>query len=376
MKKILGYLKKHKLPEIDKELTQLDLFVLSMLSYLKFEALSLWGFKKIKVNQFAGIYRQNIYKKYDRSKRFVKFLEVLAENDRYKNLELSNFCSEIDKIKFAQFAALVVELPGNRRFVSFRGTDETLIGVKEDFIWAYSEKIPSHEKAVKYLENVIDKNDKFSYFLGGHSKGGNLSIYAASKVGQEKQDKIVSVTNLDGPGFSDRFLNSLGYKRILNKCHTYIPKDSTIGLLFKRKEAVSLVNSAAVGIIQHDPYTWYFKYNNFVVVREFETGDEVENETFNEIMQSMTDEEREDYINSVSDLFFTKSQDTVYDLISLNRFFRGVTAFTKLPKEKKKFMRKAFWLFVKAFIMPKRKWKRMIKNEKKIKNSKKKISQN
>ena len=91
MKKIIGYLKKHNLPEIDKELTQLDLFVLSMISYLKFESLSMWGFKKIKIKQFAGIYRQNIYKKFDRSKRFVKFLELLEKNDRYRDLEISNF---------------------------------------------------------------------------------------------------------------------------------------------------------------------------------------------------------------------------------------------------------------------------------------------
>ena len=375
MKKILGYLKKHNLPEIDREITQLDVFVFSMLSYLKFEALSLWGFKKIKVKQFAGIYRQNIYKKYDRSKRFVKFLEILEKNDRYRELELADFCSEIDEEKFSQFAALTITLPRNRKFVSFRGTDETLIGVKEDFIWAYKEKIPSHDKAVDYLKKIIDKDGNFTYLLGGHSKGGNLAIYAGSKIDKERQDKIESISNLDGPGFSDKFLNSLGYRRILKKCHTYIPKDSVIGLLFKRKERVSLVNSAAVGMIQHDPYTWYFKNDNFFVVREFESGENVQNETFNEIMQTLSDEEREDYINSLGQLFFITNTETIYDVIKINRLFRGISLFSKLPKEKKKFMKKTFWLFVKAFIMPKRKWKKIAKREKKLEKKKKKMSQ-
>ena len=365
MKKIIGYLKKHNLPEIDKELTQLDLFVLSMISYLKFESLSMWGFKKIKIKQFAGIYRQNIYKKFDRSKRFVKFLELLGKNDRYRDLEISNFYSEIDDKKYSQIAAVTITLPQNRKFISFRGTDETAVGVKEDFIWAYKNDIPSHEKAKQYVESVIDKDDKFTYLLGGHSKGGNLAVYAASKISKEKQEKIESVTNLDGPGFADDFLRSLGYRRILEKIHTYIPKDSVIGLLFKRKERVSLVNSAAVGIIQHDPYTWYFKDNNFVTVREFEDGQEVGNETFDEIMVSMSSDEREDFINSFYNLFCVEKHDTVYDLVSLNRIFRVISTYTKLPKDRKKFIRKTFWLFVKAFIAPKRKWKKALKKKNK-----------
>lgn len=373
MKKIIGYLKKHNLQEINREITQLDVFVFSMISYLKFEALLLWGFKKIKIKQFAGIYRKNIYKKYDRSKRFVKFLEALEKNDRYRELEISDFCSKIDEEKFSQFAALTITLPRNRKFISFRGTDETLVGIKEDFLWAYKENIPSHNKAVEYLKKVIKKEDNFTYLLGGHSKGGNIAIYASAKIDKERQEKIESITNLDGPGFSDKFLNSLGYQRILRRCHTYIPKDSVIGLLFKRKETVSLVNSAAVGIIQHDPYTWYFKDDNFVVVKEFEKGDDVQNETFNEIMESLTEAEREDYINSISQLFFITNKETIYDIIKINRLFRGISLFSKLSKEKKKFMRKTFWLFVKAFILPKRKWKKIAKR-KKMEKKQKKIS--
>lgn len=374
MKKIIRYLKKHNLQEINREITQLDVFVFSMISYLKFEALLLWGFKKIKIKQFAGIYRKNIYKKYDRSKRFVKFLEALEKNDRYRDLEISDFCSEIDEEKFSQFAALTITLPRNRKFISFRGTDETLVGIKEDFLWAYKENIPSHSKAVEYLKKIIKKEDNFTYLLGGHSKGGNIAIYAGAKIDKERQEKIESISNLDGPGFSDKFLNSLGYKRILNRCHTYIPKDSVIGLLFKRKETVSLVNSAAVGIIQHDPYTWYFKDDNFVVVKEFEKGDDVQNETFNEIMESLTETEREDYINSISQLFFITNKETIYDIIKINRLFRGISLFSKLSKEKKKFMRKTFWLFVKAFILPRRKWKKIAKRRKK-EEKQKKISQ-
>lgn len=374
MKKIIKYLKKHNLQEINREITQLDVFVFSMISYLKFEALLLWGFKKIKIKQFAGIYRKNIYKKYDRSKRFVKFLEALEKNDRYRELEISDFCSEIDEEKFSQFAALTITLPRNRKFISFRGTDETLVGIKEDFLWAYKENIPSHSKAVEYLKKIIKKEDNFTYLLGGHSKGGNIAIYAGAKIDKERQEKIESISNLDGPGFSDKFLNSLGYKRILKRCHTYIPKDSVIGLLFKRKETVSLVNSAAVGIIQHDPYTWYFKDDNFVVVKEFEKGDDVQNETFNEIMESLTEAEREDYINSISQLFFITNKETIYDIIKINRLFRGISLFSKLSKEKKKFMRKTFWLFVKAFILPRRKWKKIAKRRK-MEEKQKKISQ-
>lgn len=372
MKKIIGYLKKHNLPEIDREITQLDLFVLSMISYLKFEALDMWGFKKIKIKQFAGIYRENIYKKFDRSKRWVKFLELLGKNDRYRNLEISNFYSELDEEKFAQIAVVTIELPRHRKFISFRGTDETAVGVKEDFIWAYKNDIPSHDKAKKYVDSVIDADDNYTYILGGHSKGGNLAIYSAAKISKEKQEKIEAVINLDGPGFADEFLKSIGYNRILEKIHTYIPRDSVIGLLFKRKEPVSLVNSSAVGIIQHDPYTWYFKNDNFAVVREFEDGQDVGNETFDKIMVSMTKEERENFINSLYNLFAVKKHETVYDLVTLNRIFRVISVYSKLPKEEKKFIRKTFWLFAKAFVVPKRRWKKVLK--KKNKNLKKKES--
>ena len=105
------------------------------------------------------------------------FLTHLIKYPRYKNLEISNFVHKISIKSEQQFCALSIKLNQDTVFISYGGTDASLIGFKEDFNMSFLKVIPSQTSAKEYLKNPYFKKFK-NIYIGGHSKGGNLSLYA------------------------------------------------------------------------------------------------------------------------------------------------------------------------------------------------------
>ena len=56
-----------------------------------------------------------------------------------------------------QFSALEIVLGKKESFISFGGTDDTLIGWKEDFNMCFLSPIPAQTDAKAYLEDVCRK---------------------------------------------------------------------------------------------------------------------------------------------------------------------------------------------------------------------------
>ena len=147
-------------------------------------------------------------------------------------------------------------LPGQTLFVAFEGTDDTLIGWEEDFRMSYECPVPAQLKATEYLRRVAAAHPLRRILVGGHSKGGNLAMYAAVHCGPEHRHRIRAVYNHDGPGFCDNTLSSPEYIEMRDRIHVYVPQSSIVGFLLEHDDRHRIVKSSADGLLQHDPYSW------------------------------------------------------------------------------------------------------------------------
>lgn len=193
-----------------------------------------------------------------------RLFEAAAKSERFGPLKLCHYVQELDESQEMQFAAVTILLPDGTPFVSFRGTDLTLVGWKEDFNLVFSKPVPAQARAAEYLTKIV-KEYPGPVRIGGHSKGGNLALYAAAAVEEEVQCHIGDVYVNDGPGLSEELFTSPGYERIRKRLHVFLPEQSVVGILLMHPEKYQVVKSDAVGMMQHNPYSWQVMGGKFVL---------------------------------------------------------------------------------------------------------------
>ena len=223
------------------EFNEIDNLILSRLSYFPLDGLFIDN-EKIQLNQIYKKYKERRIVGHILQKEDLKLFPILASSIRFGNILLSDYINKIDSKLEKQFSAITIYLPDETMYVAFRGTDNTIIGWKEDFNMSFSKLVPAQTDAVNYLESVAKKY-KNRIRVGGHSKGGNLAVYAAAFCNKHVKDKIINVYNNDGPGFCDEVVNSEQYKEIIDRVHTYIPQTSIIGRLLNHEEETIILKS-------------------------------------------------------------------------------------------------------------------------------------
>ena len=190
-------------------------------------------------------------------------LQAAARSARYGALRVFGAQSELDAERGVQFSAFSVLLPGQSLFVCFRGTDNTLVGWREDLRMSYECPVPAQLRAVEYLRAVAAAYPLRRIFVGGHSKGGNLAMYAAVHVGADVRERIRRVFNHDGPGFCDDTLATPVYREMRDRIDTYVPESSIVGVLLEHDTNYRVVKSDVKGLAQHDPLYWQVKGADF-----------------------------------------------------------------------------------------------------------------
>ncbi|MEA4899996.1 DUF2974 domain-containing protein [Desulfitobacterium sp.] len=204
-------------------------------------------------------------------RQIPKLLFKAASSTRYQDIQLSHYVNQMDYEQFKQFSAIVFSLSNEEHYIAFRGTDDSLIGWKEDFQMSFMDEVQSQKQAVIYINSIFSQlNGKF--YLGGHSKGGNLAVYAATRATEEMRERILGIYNNDGPGFQAHVIQSEGYQSILRKINTLIPKSSVIGMLLEHCEEYKVVDSSQTGIMQHDAFTWQVKGAHFIYEEDLTQG--------------------------------------------------------------------------------------------------------
>ena len=224
--------------------------------------------------------------------------EGMADSIRFGNSRVHHFIAMTDETKSMQFSAMCVDLPDGTMGVAFRGTDNTLVGWREDFNMAYQTRVPGQIAAEYYLTRAAQATDR-PLRVAGHSKGGNLAVYAAASVAPEIQDRIVSLQTYDGPGMNREISSGEGYGRISGKIQSFIPQTSIIGLLMDYYQPYTVVKSVAGGIGQHDPMTWLVYGKHFEELPSVDRTDSLICETLHEWLQNSTPEQRGAFVDAM-----------------------------------------------------------------------------
>jgi hypothetical protein len=184
-----------------------------------------------------------------------KLVKALASSVRYRDLGLTAYINHFDVSREKQFAAVTILNPRRFAYISYRGTDDSLVGWKEDFNMSFT-LVPSQIEAAAYLETMAKRIRMTPLLPGGHSKGGNLAVYAASFCRRQVRKRIAAVYNNDGPGFNKDVLAEKGYQAIKDRIQTFVPQSSVIGMIFEHDDDYTVVKSTQTGLMQHSLYSW------------------------------------------------------------------------------------------------------------------------
>lgn len=255
MATIKDYLKYYKnISFKENKLNINDVIIFSELSYIDWSNIVPKGNNKITLKEAFTTYQEFKKDIYLTSfmKENISNLKDIYNSNRYKDIYLSNYRRLIDNEK--QFGAITIHF-ADKVFISFMGTNGTVIGWKEDLSLAYSFPVVAQKTAIKYLDEVITSNDN-EIFVGGHSKGGNLAMTSVMYIKEDIFNRIKTIYNLDGPGFRDKEYTSSNFKKILPKLQVYVPEDTIVGMLLNTSNNKYIVKSTSRGVLSHNMNTW------------------------------------------------------------------------------------------------------------------------
>lgn len=290
------------------------------------------------------------------TKARVDLLKSVVTSQRFKNLVLSDYINDVDSEYERQFSAMVFSLPDlNYRQIVFRGTDDTLIGWKEDFKLAYVREIPAHRAAVAYLESYLEKYAG-KVIVSGHSKGGNLALYAVSHVNDLLRPQVEKVYMLDAPGLQEKGLDSEGYKAVRERVTVIRPEESIVGIMLYNDITPIVVKSNATGIMQHALTSWQLnEETGELILAECQTAlSQNLEKTFKQWMTELSSQELKVLFDTLFDTLMSSGINSIND-VTIDRKFaaklaKSIASFYSVGTEKKMLLAKSAKLFVEAFV--------------------------
>ena len=273
------------------------------------------------------------------SKHFIEraplLLEDMVRGARFRGTKVAHFREVFDKEKVQQFAALVFLLPDGTKYVSFRGTDSSITGWKEDFLMSFTAETEGAKEAVSYL-NEVAACVEGKLILGGHSKGGNFAMYAAAFSEDAVKERILKIYNNDGPGFREETVHTEAYREMQPKITNILPQTSIIGQLLSNEAEQHVVKSTAAGIFQHDVTTWEVTKDKFVGA-ELDAFSDFVKKALGSWLETMDDEARKSLVETVFSMIEMTEAETFAEF-GENLFKNTgliIKEFGKLPKEKR-----------------------------------------
>ena len=356
MKNMLDYIKEFGHVSFEERaFSEIDALVLTELEYLPLEKVvpsDVNGELFATVKDIAEYMKEHKKELFDENPMMIteerhEVSQVIADVPRYQALKFFGVVSEWDKDTTKQFAAITVEVEPSVRLVIFRGTDDTLIGWKEDFLMTYSPLVAAQTDAKEYLAKQASLFDG-DLMVSGHSKGGNLAIYAAATQVEDVQLRIVDIFCFDSPGLYRSVLETKGYQNIVPLAMRYIPQDSLVGLMLESEVPYVIVKSNATGAMQHSAMTWEIEDGQFIKMEKLTKNSQLNDQTFKKWTESVSDEELELFWNVFFELLFSVGIDTVNDLYG--QFMHYVQEFLKaagnMDEEKRELLTRIALLLV------------------------------
>ena len=241
-------------------------------------------------------------------------LEKMACSRRFGAMVLSCRAEHLDNEKAEQFAALAVELGEGTVYLAYRGTDDTLAGWKEDFLLACRPVIPAQKRALEYACLAAKQYPRKKLMLGGHSKGGNLAVFAGVFAPVAIQRRITAIWSNDGPGFHADLVDLAGYRAVADRIHSIIPKSSVVGMLLEHSEDYTVVDSDQKGLLQHDGFSWQVLGSRFLRLREVTRGSQLGDAALRRSLEALPVEQRGRLVDALFDVLTASGAETLADL--------------------------------------------------------------
>ncbi len=306
----------------DRPFKELDVLALTELTYLPFDRIVPQGDTtniEVRLSDAAELV--------DRTTDFIvtdqhlQLVDVLATSKRFKNLKLLNYVDEYDPDVQKQFAAMTYRLTMDVYLVVFRGTDDTLIGWKEDFHMTYMDHVPSQRRAASYLQHVMKEFPKGRFLVAGHSKGGNLAAYACSYLPDYLFERVDDIYSYDAPGLNKAIIETEGYQRTSPKIHRFVPQGSIVGMMLEVPEPATIVKSRAFGgFAQHDAFTWMVEKDGFVTLDQTSHDSQQTDQTLKQWVRETSADERKKFFDTFFGIFLDAGITSINDLKNLKNF--------------------------------------------------------
>lgn len=313
-KNLFTYLAREFQTLAERPLGEVDSLVLACLSYFRWPGEAVRGREGADVLElFCAEHFEAMTRDLWDGEGLVRLLAGVCASPRLRGLRVSDYVDDFDEASEKQFSACTLRLPGGDAYVSFRGTDNSVVGWKEDFNMAFETGVPSQLAAVSYLERVAP-TVRGRIYVGGHSKGGNLAVYATARCSEGVAARIERAFSHDGPGFTEEALADEGWRARAHLVSKTVPRSSVIGMLFECQEDYAVVDSTTVGLMQHDPFSWVVEGTDFAREERIGRGASFVDRTLNEWIASMTRAEREAFVDTLFSVIAAGGKNTFGEL--------------------------------------------------------------
>ena len=244
----------------------------------------------------------------------IRLFRMISKSRRFAEVRVWAYVNEISRDAEKQFSAICFSWDKKNTFIAFRGTDDTLVGWKENLNMALFTPIPAQLDGVSYVEKIA-RLTKDKLYIGGHSKGGNISVFTALSVDPKIRKRIVTVFNYDGPGFTDKFTDMVNDTVTVDKIRNIMPEGSIIGRIFDNIGDYEVVKSFNRGVMQHDGFSWSVIGAEFVNANEFENGSDEFHQLLKAWVNKMPEEDRHKFVESFYRLATTTNASTLSDIM-------------------------------------------------------------
>ncbi|MDE7285030.1 MAG: DUF2974 domain-containing protein [Lachnospiraceae bacterium] len=312
----------------EKPLSEVDSLVLCQFAYLKFDGMVPDIGENTEAVDLQYLLQHedydNLYAFKPYREKNTKLFTAMAQSKRFGNIKLKNYVNQIEPEKETQFSAITFQLSDNIFYVAYRGTDEYIVGWKEDLNLAFSEPAPGQVMSVEYLNRTAGEFTE-NFYIGGHSKGGNLAVYAAMNCQKDIQDRITTIFCHDGPGFRPEVKEKCGYADIESRIMRTIPHSSLVGMILYSEGSYRVVESKYMGLMQHDPYSWLIDGDDFQVVKRVHSSAMFRDKALNEWILSLSQEQMHIFIDTLYEVVMASESDNLVDFtVNWKRSIHGI----------------------------------------------------
>lgn len=340
---ITDYLDREFSTFLEKPLNRIDSLILTEFSYIRWEdsPLAPTDLDMVSPPRLKDLFRAEDFNKIFDIGRFKhnhrSLLGRIASSPRFRDVMMLSHTALFEESVDRQFSATTFLLPDNSVYIAYRGTDMSIVGWKEDFMLAFTREIPSQRSALDYLEDIA-RIVPGKLYVGGHSKGGNLAVYAAANCNKDTRGRIIRIFSHDGPGFCSAALEDFSLAAVEDLVDKTVPESSMIGMLLEQTDDYTIVRANKTGFDQHDGFNWLIDGDDFALGDTISRSATLFNAAMAEFIESLTYDQREMFVDALFSLFASSGAQTFEEMKAADLAAMGSHLMKMDPDSRKRFL--------------------------------------